>query len=171
MQQDRNKAWGFSLFCDDIRMEIGGKMTVVGIYQTEMILNGTFPFIVPKFQIIVMYFEVFGSISSDVTFRVTSPGPEAADMTISENKIERRKIPSPPNIPNLDESDERIWSARVPFLFAPLLLPREGRIRVRAHYDDGTELRLGSLGVRTAKSEEIPLFAAAGAPSPPPANG
>jgi hypothetical protein len=33
---DRN-SWGVSLFCDDIRAELGGKISVMGIYQTDMI--------------------------------------------------------------------------------------------------------------------------------------
>lgn len=145
-------------------------MTAIGIYQSDFIVMGTFPFVSPKFVILTMYYEIRDSISSDVLIRVQSPTAESAETAIAEFKLERKNVPPTSTPPSEEEKDqEQIWHVRVPFLFAPIVLPGEGRLKVRAHYGDGTVLRLGSLRVRGATPEEIKLFT--GVPSPPLAGG
>ena len=40
------------LFADDIRQEVGGKVTIVGIYQSKMIFP-SFPVVVPKLAVVM----------------------------------------------------------------------------------------------------------------------
>ena len=51
--QDRNKAWGFTLFGDDIRAEVGGKLSLMGMYQGDMFFpsNMALPFLIPKLAV------------------------------------------------------------------------------------------------------------------------
>lgn len=39
--------YGYTIFCDDIRVEAAGKLIYIGAYGGEMILNGTLPFVLP----------------------------------------------------------------------------------------------------------------------------
>ncbi|MFN0045598.1 MAG: hypothetical protein ACKVOS_03945 [Sphingorhabdus sp.] len=39
---------GYTLFCDDIRHEVTGKTTLVGIYNSQLIITGNLPVILPK---------------------------------------------------------------------------------------------------------------------------
>lgn len=39
---------GYTLFCDDIRHEVTGKTTLVGIYNSQLIVTGNLPIVLPK---------------------------------------------------------------------------------------------------------------------------
>lgn len=41
-----------SLYCDDVRMEVGGKMTFVGVYQSQLIVQQAGPVGLPKLCIV-----------------------------------------------------------------------------------------------------------------------
>ncbi|QMV02550.1 hypothetical protein GHV40_14155 [Devosia sp. D6-9] len=43
--------YGIALFCDDIRQEVGGKASYMGIYGTDMLINGPKPALLPKLAI------------------------------------------------------------------------------------------------------------------------
>lgn len=157
MEQDRRKAWGFSLFGDDLRSETGGKASLMGLYQSDMIFQGlTFPIVVPKFVILIMYYELFDAVESDITFKVSYPEETnfIADMPIARKDIPVAKLASEAE----RESEERIFHARLPIVVSPFILERTGRIRVRAHYSDGAILKLGSIDIKVMTLEELKAF-------------
>jgi hypothetical protein len=41
--------YGYSIFCDDIRNEPGGKLSFVGCYNAVMLTAPRFPIVLPKF--------------------------------------------------------------------------------------------------------------------------
>ena len=41
-------AFGLTIFCDDIRSEIDGKISLIGCYTGRMMIGGEFPVILPK---------------------------------------------------------------------------------------------------------------------------
>jgi hypothetical protein len=56
MDQQRDKAWGFALFCDDARVEVVGKLSLMGLYQADMFFpsNMPLPTMLPKLVIVIM---------------------------------------------------------------------------------------------------------------------
>lgn len=42
----------FTLFADDVRQEVGNKLTIVGVYQSQMLVP-TFPLTLPKLAIVM----------------------------------------------------------------------------------------------------------------------
>jgi hypothetical protein len=156
--QDRNKAWGFSLFCDDARSEVGGKTSLMGLYQSDMFFpdNVPLPVMVPKFIIQIMYYEIIGSIEHDISFKVTLG---SKDEAIAEIPILRKDIVAPlaaENLKNgLAEEEERIFHLRMPLVLSPFHISEMGRLRVRAHYGDGAILKLGSLALRQVSEAEF----------------
>lgn len=73
MLEMRN-SWGFTLFADDLRQEIGGKISVIGIYQTDLIQHLDFPINLPKFAMLIKYYEVKGALKSDMNVNIFLPG-------------------------------------------------------------------------------------------------
>jgi hypothetical protein len=165
MDQDRNKAWGFVLFCDDVRQEIGGKFSAMGLYQSEYLFQGAFPYVVPKFAMLVMYYERKGAVTSDIEFRVHVPGDDPAKPSLVF-PLARKDLPQLPAgaAPADDPDSEPIIHARLPIMLTPMVIPAQGFIKVRAHYDDGTILRLGRLNIRPITPHEM---TALNLPSPP----
>ena len=153
MDQDRRNAWGFSLFADDLRSEAGGKVSLMGIYQDDMIFLGvSFPIVLPRFVVLISYFEIPDSIKSDVTFKVSYI--EEANV-IAHTLVHRKdiQIKSPPE-PSNEDKPERIFHARVPLIMSPFPIEQAGPVRVRAHYSDGAILKLGALGIKSITIEE-----------------
>jgi hypothetical protein len=156
--QDRNKAWGFALFGDDVRVELGGKLSLMGTYQADMFFpnNMPLPIILPKISIVVMYYEIQGSIQEDMSFKVTY-GPERtllADVPVSRKDIEG-ETQSPVSTDENTEDAERIFNIRMPINLSPFRVDKMGRLSVRLHYSDGKILRLGSLGLKQIPEPEF----------------
>ena len=43
------RRYGYSIFCDDIRSEAGGKLSFIGCYNAVMMTTQRFPLVLPKF--------------------------------------------------------------------------------------------------------------------------
>jgi hypothetical protein len=157
--QDRNKAWGFTLFGDDIRAEVGGKLSLMGMYQGDMFFpsNMALPFLIPKLAILIVYYEIHGAIQEDFLFKISYGTTENVIMELPAPKREviREETPAAPRDDNPSEDSERIFNMRIPVALSPFNVDRVGRLRVRAHYSDGKILRLGSLWLRQASEAEF----------------
>lgn len=163
-EQDRNKAWGFSIFGDDIRVEVGGKMSLMGLYQADMFFpdNLPFPISIPRMCILVMYYELKDSIEGDVLFKV-SFGSEANELL--EFTLPRQDLAeASESIPTDTRSDgtERIAHSRIPIVLSPFVIPELGRLRVRAHFANGSTLKMGSIAVRQIPVEQFNQMIQAG---------
>src|ERR1043165_3972844 len=122
MDQDRRKAWGFSLFADDFRAEIGGKTTLVGMYQGDMIIQGTFPVVVPRFVVLISYYELKDALDTDIVFKL-SHGVD--DTMVAEITVLRQDLRNQSRTDLVAQSSpedtrpedmERIFHLRLPFI-------------------------------------------------------
>jgi hypothetical protein len=153
MNQDRNKAWGFALFGDDVRAEIGGKLSLMGLYQADMFFPDSmrFPIGLPKLVILIMYYEIQGSLQEDFSFRITYGAENnlLAEIPVSRSDIVAGQAQAPvPEEDDPSERAERIFNMRMPVVLSPFSVDKMGRLRVRAHYSDGKILKLGSIGLK-----------------------
>jgi hypothetical protein len=62
--------FGYTTFCDDIRQEVAGKSTLVGVYGPEMTVFGTLPTNLPKLALSVNYLEHVGESEDPLELRV-----------------------------------------------------------------------------------------------------
>ena len=79
------RRYGYSIFCDDIRSEAGGKLSFIGCYNAVMMTAQKFPLMLPKFCI---HFHVFSPATqpyTSVTARCYVPGEQEP---IAEEPIE-----------------------------------------------------------------------------------
>ena len=68
------EAFGHVIFCDDIRNEIGNKLTFVGCYFGDMLITSDFPAVIPRFCLAVDYSQQRGKIIMPIKFVVFLPG-------------------------------------------------------------------------------------------------
>lgn len=138
--------FGYTIFCDDIRNEMDGKVTLVGIYAGEMIFNVPLPAIIPKLGFVIKYFERSGESTDPIKLLIYLPGDEEnkASITFDFPYEEMRKVPP--------QQDSEIKDARLSGIFnlvlSPVNITQEGMIKVRAIRGEDT-IRLGSLRIRT----------------------
>jgi hypothetical protein len=168
--QDNNKAWGFSLFADDIRFELGGKTSLMGLYQADMLFpaNMKLPFLISKLVIQIMYYEIVGAIDGDVTFRVTYGlnKPPIAEIPVLRSDLVAAAAAMPHEVSNNQEDSDRIFHFRIPVTLSPFAIEELDRIRVRAYYADGAILKLGSIAVKQLPDDQF--TAVTGLPVLPP---
>jgi hypothetical protein len=157
--QDRNKAWGFTLFGDDIRAELGGKLSLMGMYQADMFFpsNMQLPTILPKLVILIMYYEIHGALQEELSFKI-SYGTEdnvLIDIPISGKDVLAGQAQAQIAEETPEKELERIFNIRMPVAFSPFNIDKMGRLRVRAHYSDRKILKLGSLLLRQVPETEF----------------
>jgi hypothetical protein len=145
--------YGYSIFCDDIRSEAGGKLSFIGCYNAVMLTRQKFPIVLPKFCI---HFHVFSPATqpyTSVMARCYIPG-------------EAKPIADEPiDVPGLKEQQSLLDGlpkeiAVPPYIvvasslvFSPLEIQQPGLIHLRVLVNgDREELHLGSLQVASASA-------------------
>lgn len=136
--------FGYSTFCDDVRVEANGKHILIGVYAADMLMPA-FPLQLPAFHVIIRYSERPGESTHPVKFVITMPGQEAPIFTaeVSREDLAKAVVPAPAE----DDLDDPLITLNVMAAFAGLVFPQAGRLKVRAYRGDD-EIRLGTLRVR-----------------------
>ena len=133
---------GYSIFCDDIRQEVAGKTSYIGVYQDNLVTNAPFPLALPKFgiSITVFYTPSKSRKTTEIPFKVFLPGEDAPAL---EGAMPLPETMPPPTLASDGKSALRI-NAHI--ILAPLHLKGAGMLRVEAILD-GTPTELGRLRV------------------------
>lgn len=140
--------FGYSIFCDDIRNEINGKLTFVGCYNGAMFVSGEFPVMLPKLcahmHVLTDVTQPFESIVARLYF------PGEPDPIIEE----RLAVPAPPQQREMVSKvapqgrEPRYLVVSASLIVSPVSLVSPGLIRVRAVVDgQSDEMKIGSLRV------------------------
>jgi hypothetical protein len=139
--------YGYTIFCDDIRQEISGKLFLIGVYSSTMFIHGAFPATLPHFGALISYSERRDRYNGPVSIQVFLPG-DSAERPSVEAPIdieEARNTASPAGaVSNSAEAD--YVSVNTNILLHPLILKEPGFIRVKAKRAD-KDVLLGSLAV------------------------
>jgi hypothetical protein len=139
--------YGTVIFCDDIRDEVGGKVSHMGVYQRHLYVHGDFPFSLPKFGMVLTYADDIDEAPEEVEFQIRLPGDDSEPSIkgLAKRGPETAKEP----LPDGTMPGRVIFTANL--LLAPLVLKQEGPIRVVA-LRNGEEIKMGTLFVQKAKS-------------------
>src|ERR1700694_1339031 len=144
-----HKPDGYTIFCDDIRHEVGNKASLMGIYGAEMFVHQAFPTAMPRMGFHIIYREDPRAPLNNMTLCIFLPG-DADDKPTYKTEISRSEGQIPPPPPGLDPSARRTFSLNV--ILNPVPLKEEGKIRVRMLVD-GTEVKLGTLSVKQGEPQ------------------
>jgi hypothetical protein len=137
-----DKAFGYTVFCDDIRQEVDGKVSFIGSYTGKLFVPVPPPVNIAKFGLGIHYMELREAFSEDVHFKIFLPendedsGEAAFQFTIERSVIHAADITK-------EGAFFRFFS---PVIIAPLHLSKFGAIKVRAHCGDEV-IRMGALEV------------------------
>lgn len=144
--------YGTTIFCEDIRDEIGGKKTYVGVFGTDLIIKGALPAIIPQFALAITLLEPIPSATGPLNLKIYLPGAAGDEVAMDiDLPVERSTAKSDQDI---DPTAEFV-GALLSFKISPLVITNEGYIRVRA-YKEGREIRLGSLKVKVEAVGKAP---------------
>lgn len=117
--------FGYTLFCDDIRREVGGKTTIVGKYEAYLFLEEEFPVILPRFCLYVTYIEKQSAEIPDLELMIFMPG-DGEEPSIRHAIPELKKGDANPEL-----GDDIRQVLQIPVNLAPFPIKEEGPIKVR----------------------------------------
>ncbi|WP_137754409.1 hypothetical protein [Sphingopyxis sp. L1A2A] len=133
---------GHVVFCDDIREEIGGKRTFVGVYGNFLVISAVGPVTLPQLCAAISLRIDPPTAPTAVTVRIfRSDG----DELLFEASAEFPPTPSNPS-PFGDENSVSFIELFVPARMQNLVITQDCAIKVRAFIGDD-EIRLGAIVV------------------------
>ena len=133
---DIPERYGITVFCDDIREEVGGKSSYIGIYKGVMYVQADFPLTLPKLGMGVILNQKLNAFASNIKLRIILPDNETMELAAPSMDAQRSQL----------EPDAELHQLYLKVIVSPLILKGEGSIKVRA-ICDGEEVRLGALRI------------------------
>jgi hypothetical protein len=159
---DAPDAFGHTIFCDDIRVEVGGKITYVGSYGSRMAVHGSFPFSMPKLALAIFYSQRFSNVVLPIKFWIFLPGDaEDKPAVIAEmpDDYVKAQIAEGAEFAQKHGPQMAFATVHTQFGFAPFIVSQPGFLKVRALRGDRL-IRLGSLDIVPAQEQTPPTVPA-----------
>lgn len=125
------------IFCDDIRLELGGKYSIMGIYSGQMFVASSPPATLPRFGIVAWLIADVDDIPERVTWTVHVL-PELGQVVQADVQV------SDITIVNMDGATKVYLQVSMPM--SSFVIPQEGSIEVWVETETG-RIRAGRLVV------------------------
>lgn len=120
-----------AIFCDDIRQEMGNKVSFMGCYQGELFVPFV-PLMLPKLCVQVTISTTVERPIKSLTVRLDQGANQLAAFEVASDDFSRSIPPAP-------ESATR-WSASVGVMLAPFSITEPGELRVVVITEEGEML-------------------------------
>jgi hypothetical protein len=146
---DPPDVYGYTIFCDDIRHELGGKVSFMGSYGGSLSVTHDFPAALPKFGLSINLFQKKAVFSNDVEFRFWLPGDPDDKPTGSVRPPEEEFN----GLIDLDDETAPYIALILNLVITPMIFKEPGQLLVRAAIGDQL-FKLGGLIVSPAKQAE-----------------
>jgi hypothetical protein len=146
---------GNVIFCDDVRYELNGKSTLVGVYGTEMRLFGEAPLMVSELHAVVGLNVDPKSLPLDGVIKIIKSGSEEIvcqqDFEFPDTGEERTDVVFHP-----EKLQQKYVVLNAHFLIRNVVIEEPCRLKVRA-FIGKDEIRLGSLHIWFVSASEMQL--------------
>lgn len=146
--------FGSTIFCDDIREEVSGKSTYVGVYQGNLFidLQGQMA-LLPKLALVMTLSDPTKKHFKTLEISLFNTDQTLDDEPMVHNVVTPEHIAPPTPSHDLD----KIPGSRNQYIFksviSPFPIPKYGIVIVRAKWDDH-DIHLGSLKI--SPTSEVP---------------
>ncbi len=132
------------IFCDDVRQEVTGKLTLVGCYTDSMVV-AKFPATIPRLCVLVRIITPATKPFKEVKVRILQDDEVLVDVDIPAGEYEV-EVKTP-------QEDGAMHVLHAQFALGPLGFTKYSTLRVRAVLD-GTEVR--GLALRVVDRSSLP---------------
>lgn len=119
-----------TVYCDDIRREVGGKLSLMGVYNTVMYVQ-QFPVTLPKLWIMATYVVPHDKPPKNLKIRVLKNTEPLADLDVTPNHLQELANQNVPIAP-MPEGSQRVISAQTHVCLSSFLLDGPCVLRVVA---------------------------------------
>ena len=139
-----------AIYCDDIRNEVGGKVSLMGVYHNEMLFP-SFPARSPKLGVrIVVRFPIGGLPRETLSIEVLHEDGILGNMTFDRQALADIPVPSPKDATQVEDQS---LSMQVMFLFTPFQVKAPCKLE-SVVFVDGEEIQGNSLRIRLPDVDE-----------------
>jgi hypothetical protein len=139
--------FGHTIFCDDIRHEVGGKLTFVGVYQNHLALT-QFPAVLSKFGFGISFFQRPEVFEPAVKLLVFVPGdsPEVASIQVDINELSPGEVMEKASAfrETFPRADSSYIAGRANLVLEQFTINEPGAVKVRIEHR-GKLVRLGAM--------------------------
>jgi hypothetical protein len=139
---------GFVIFCDDLRQEVGGKVSLMGVYNGFMFTGLPFPTQIARLGIYMNYFEPAELELTPLSFKVILTPDAEEPVTMIESQLDAPALPPPPAAAHLAPSEKTRRSFAQVIILNSIQLAKPSTLKVRAYRGD-EEVRLGTLRIES----------------------
>lgn len=138
-----------TVFCDDIRQEIGGKLSYIGVYTGGLFVP-QFPITLPKLCLAMSVVTPTDRPFRKLSFRVLRGEEQLAEAALDETQLVNA-VNATDDVPE-DERKDRVQVLQAHIVFSPFNIDGPCILRVRAETED-EELRGLGLQIQQAQGE------------------
>jgi len=124
-----------TIYCDDVRQEVGGKLSLIGVYNGVMYIP-QFPVTLPKLWIVATFVAPKDEPLKSLKFRVFKNNEPLADLDATPEHLQQLSKAPEPVVPMPDGS-RSVISTQSQVCFAPLQLDAPCVLRVSAITENG----------------------------------
>lgn len=147
--------WANTIFCDDIRQEVSGKMLVVGMYGESLVVPA-FPVTLPTLCAVITIATPVKQPFKQLAVRLHLDDGLIAEMIVQGGDLGQVAELSP-----LDQQAEpvdtedaaRVWKSRMVVNLSPFMIEKPGLLRVRIE-SESEIIPGGALRIEAIKPEE-----------------
>lgn len=140
--------YAHAVFCDDIRQEMGGKITLVGIYQGQCLVPAI-PCSLAKLCVSITISAPRSSPPKAVQVKGTYAGAEVISMNLDQTQIDAIMSGSPNHRP-----DGKRMMLVLMGIMSPFMVKEPGRLALQVLADDD-ELPCDSLDINVAPPDTV----------------
>lgn len=124
-----------TIYCDDVRQEVGGKLSLIGVYNGVMYVP-QFPVTLPKLWIVATFVAPKDEPMKSLKFRVFKNNEPLADLDATPEHLLQLANAREPIVP-LPDGSRSVISTQSQVCFAPLQLDSPCVLRVAAITESG----------------------------------
>lgn len=139
-----------TIFCDDIRHEVSGKLTYVGVYSGKMFVPA-FPTTLPKLCLALNVVTASSNPFRKLILRVFKNEEVLAEANVSESELEKYIEPANDELESERRDEVHIFHSAL--VFSPFNIDTPCKLRVRVETEDG-EFRGVGLTIETSPQEK-----------------
>jgi hypothetical protein len=156
--EDAPETYGYTIFCDDIRVEVGNRLTFVGVYTAGTIIAESFPLLIPRLAMHIVYMQRRPNVTPPTKILLFLP--DATDDKPSfqfEVPAAVAEQAAKANAVHGDQSfhgEDVYMSMGIQFGVLNLLISQPGPIKLRAVRGDSL-VRLGGLKIVAQTPAEL----------------
>ena len=130
-----------TIYCDDVRHELGGKLSLIGVYNGQLYVQ-EFPVTIPKLCFVTALVTPAAKVPKNIKFRVLKDSEPLVDLDATPEYLQQLANAREPAAPQ-PKGTERVNTSQAEVCLTALVIEKPTVLRVVAVTDTGEVRSVG----------------------------